>query len=67
MKKKARQELHQLSQAQLRKEITKQEKEVSRLRLELRAGKLKNVHQLMNQRHQLARLKTIAKEKELVS
>lgn len=65
MKKKEKQELHQKTIAQLQKEMTKSEKELAKLRLELRAGKLKNVHQFMSRRHQLAALKTILKEKEL--
>lgn len=65
MKKKEKQELHQKTISQLKKEIDKKEKEIAKLRLELKAGKLKNVHQLMSQRHYLASLKTILKEKEL--
>ena len=67
MKKKERQELHQKTEAQLQKEITKQEKELVSLRLELKVGKLKNVRQVMSHRHHLARLKTILKEKELAA
>ncbi len=65
MKKKEKQELHHKTISQLKKEIDKKEKEIAKLRLELKAGKLKNVHQLMGQRHYLAGLKTILKEKEL--
>lgn len=65
MKKKEKQELHQKTITQLQKEAGKLTKELAKLRLELRAGKLKNVRQLMNQRHHLARLKTIIREKEL--
>ncbi|OGV89207.1 50S ribosomal protein L29 [Microgenomates group bacterium RBG_19FT_COMBO_39_10] len=65
MKNKEKQELHQKTIVQLQKEIGKVEEKLAELRLELKAGKLKNFHQLMNQRHQLAFLKTILREKEL--
>ena len=67
MKRKQKQELHQKTKIQLQKEIVKKERELASLRLELRAGKLKNVRQLMNQRHHLACLKTILREKELAA
>lgn len=66
MKKKEKQELHQKTISQLQKEVIKAEKEIAKLRLELRAGKVKNVRGLMNQRQRLAVLKTILREKELV-
>jgi ribosomal protein L29 len=65
MKKKEKQELHEKTVTQLQKEVEKTENRLAKLRLELRAGKLKNVRQLMNQRHRLAVLKTIIREKEL--
>ena len=65
MKIKAKQELHQKTIIQLQKEVAKTEKELAKLRLELKAGKVKNVRGLMNQRHRLAVLKTILREKEL--
>lgn len=65
MKKKEKQELDEKTVAQLQKEVEKTEKGLAKLRLELRAGKLKNVRQLMNQRHRLALLKTMIREKEL--
>lgn len=65
MKKKEKQELHQKTIAQLQREVTKAEKELAKLRLESRAGKVKNVRGLINQRHRLAALKTILREKEL--
>jgi len=65
MKKKAKQELHQKTITQLQKEVAKTEKELAKLKLELKAGKVKNVRSLMAQRHRLAVLKTILKEKEL--
>lgn len=65
MKKKEKQELHQKTTAQLQKEVAKAEKTLAKLRLELKAGKVKNVRGLMNQRYHLAILKTILKEKEL--
>lgn len=65
MKKKEKQEIQEKTLAQLQKEAVKLEKELAKLRLELRSGKLKNVRQLMNQRHRLATVKTIIREKEL--
>ncbi len=65
MKKKEKQELHQKTIAQLQKEVAKAEKKLAKLRLESRAGKVKNVRDLINQRHHLAALKTVLKEKEL--
>lgn len=65
MKKKEKQELHQKTTAQLQKEVAKAEKTLAKLRLELKAGKVKNVRGLMNQRYHLAILKTILREKEL--
>jgi ribosomal protein L29 len=67
MKAKEKQELHQKTAPQLQKEIMKAEEKLAKLRLELKAGKLKNTRQLMNQRHQLAVLKTILREKELTN
>lgn len=65
MKKKEKQELHQKTISQLQKEVIKAEKDLTKLKLELRAGKVKNVRGLMDQRHRLAILKTILREKEL--
>lgn len=65
MKKKEKQEWHEKTSVQLQKEIIKMEEKIAKLRLELRAGKLKNTRQLMSQRHRLAVLKTILREKEL--
>jgi len=65
VKKKEKQAFQEKTSAQLQKEADKAEKTLTKLRLELRAGKLKNVRQLMNQRHHLAMIKTIIKEKTL--
>lgn len=65
MKKKEKQRLHQKTAVQLEKEIIKAEKELAKLKLELRAGKLKNSRKLMSQRHNLAMLKTVLREREL--
>lgn len=65
MKKKEKQELHQKTTVQLQREVAKAEKALAKLKLELKAGKVKNVRGLMNQRHHLAILKTILREKEL--
>jgi len=65
VKKKEKQGLYQKTIDQLEKEIREKEKELANLKLELRAGKLKNVRQVMAQRHRLACLKTILRKKEL--
>ena len=65
MKQKDKEKLHQQTIIQLKEEIKKTEKALAKTRLELKAGRLKNTRQLMNQRRQLAVLKTILKEKEL--
>jgi ribosomal protein L29 len=65
VKKKEKQAFQEKTSAQLQKEVIKAEKDLAKLRLELRAGKLKNVRQLMNQRHRLAMIKTIIREKAL--
>jgi ribosomal protein L29 len=65
VKKKEKQAFQEKTSAQLQKEAVKAERELAKLRLELRAGKLKNVRQLMNQRHRLALIKTIIREKAL--
>lgn len=65
MKKKEKQTLHQKTAVQLQKEVVEAEEALAKLRLEIRAGKIKNVRNLINQRHRLAALKTILKEREL--
>lgn len=65
MKKKELKELHTKSITELKQLIKKARLELIKLRMEQKAGKLKNVHLVKQKRHDLARLKTILKELEL--
>lgn len=65
MDRKAITELHDKSIKELKKQELTLREEIARLRLEKKAGQLKNVHQLKEKRHDLARVLTIIKEKEL--
>lgn len=65
MKKKDVQELRNKSIKELRELMRKIQEELVKLRTELGAGKLKNVHQVKLKRRDLARIKTILREKEL--
>lgn len=67
MKKKELNELHTKSAVELKQLIKKAHLELIKLRMEQKAGKLKNVHLVKQRRHDLARLKTILKELELGS
>lgn len=65
MKKRELQELRAKTVKELDELIKKVEEESVKLRVDKKAGKLKNVHQVVKKKHDLARLKTILKEKEL--
>lgn len=65
MKKKQIVELHSKLVDQLKRLIEKAEEELVKLRIDLGAGKLKDIHQVKKKRRDLARIKTILKEKEL--
>lgn len=65
MKKKERQELHQKSKKELEELIKKVSQELVKLKMEKEAGKLKNIHLLVEKKRQVAIIKTILKEKEL--
>jgi len=65
VKKKELNELHTKPTAELKQLIKKARLELIRLRMEQKAGKLKNFHLVKQKRHDLARLKTILKELEL--
>lgn len=65
MKKKQIVELHSKSKKELQELMKKTQQELMKLRTDLGAGKLKNVHQIKAKRHDLARVKTIIREKEL--
>ncbi len=65
MKKKELKELHQKSQQDLQILIKKAQEELVKLKMDRKAGRLKNVRLPENKRHDLARIKTILKEKDL--
>ncbi len=65
MKKKELKELRTKTVEELRKLIKKTQEELVGLKIEKKAGKLKDVHQPKKKSDDLARLKTILKEKEL--
>jgi len=65
MKRKDIQELHGRSIKELKELMKKTQGELVQLRTDLGAGKLKNVHQIKMKRRDLARIKTIIREKEL--
>lgn len=65
MKKKDIQELHSKSKSGLKDLIKKVEEELVRIKAEKEAGSLKKIHQIAIKKRDLARLKTILREKEL--
>lgn len=65
MKKKELKELHQKNQQDLQSLMKKTQEEMVKLKMDRKAGRLKNVRLPENKRHDLARIKTILKEKEL--
>ncbi|MGB9706847.1 MAG: 50S ribosomal protein L29 [Microgenomates group bacterium] len=65
MKKKELQELRTKTKREILELIRKTEEELVKLRLEKEAGRLKDVHLVTKKSDDLARLKTILKEKEL--
>lgn len=66
MKKKVKIEVRSKSKEELGAEIVKAETEISQLRLEMAAGKVKNTSSLCHKLDDLAVLLTILKEKESV-
>jgi len=65
MKKKELKELHQKSQQELQNLMRKAQEELTKLKMDKQAGRLKNVRLPDTKRHDLARIKTILKEKDL--
>jgi len=65
MKKKELKELHQKSQKDLQSLMKKAQEDLVKLKMDRKAGRLKNVRLPENKRHDLARIKTILKEKDL--
>lgn len=66
MKRKDIQELHSKTIKELKESAKKLQKELVQLQTDLGAGKLKNVHQIKTKRRDLAKVKTIIREKELM-
>ena len=66
MKKKAKEELKNKSVAELAEEVVKRVGELGLLRMEIKMGKAKNTSLLRRRLDELAVVKTIKKEKELV-
>lgn len=66
MKKKDKESLHAKSIKELRELIKEAQEELVRLRLDLGAGKVRDTQTVNKKRHDLARLKTILRERELL-
>ncbi len=67
MKKKEKKEYHQKNSEELEQQAKKIAEELVKLRMEKQVGKLKNVRLLKQKKNHLAIIKTILREKELVS
>ena len=67
MKKKQKQELRGKSQEELDSEARKIQEEISKLRLDLWSGKIKNTSSLRRKQDELAVILTIKKEKQLLN
>lgn len=65
MKKKEKQALKSKSTTELKNLIEGIEKELVTLQVELKSGKLKNSYQVLGKRRDLARAKTILRNREL--
>ncbi len=65
MKKKEIQDLRHKTIEELKALVKKSQEELLKLKLDKEAGKLKNVHLIETKRHDLARIKTLLREKEL--
>jgi ribosomal protein L29 len=65
MKKKDIQDLHHKTKGDLQNLMRKTQEELTKLKMDKQAGRLKNVHLPGAKRHDLARIKTVLREKEL--
>ncbi len=65
MKKKELKDLHQKTIKELQTLKEKTQEEYLKLKMDKQVGRLKNVHLLDGKRHDLARIKTLLREKEL--
>ncbi len=60
-------EIRNLSQAELGRRLDEAHQELFNLRFQFATGQLKNTARLTQVRHELARLRTIARERELAA
>lgn len=67
MKKKEKEELRAKTPAELAAEISKKQSEITKLRMEISLGKIKNTRAVRKLSDELAVLKTILKEKEFLA
>jgi ribosomal protein L29 len=67
MKLKEKKEYHQKSLEELKQQVKKIAEELVKLKMEKQTGKLKNVNLISQKKNHLAVIKTILKEKELIS
>jgi ribosomal protein L29 len=65
MKKKELKDLHLKNKEELQSLMRKAQEELTKLKMDKQAGRLKNVRLPDTKRHDLARIKTILKEKDL--
>lgn len=65
MKRKEVKDLHSKTLEELKVLVGKASEELAKLKIDQKAGKLRNVHQLKQKSHDLARIKTVLKEMEL--
>jgi large subunit ribosomal protein L29 len=65
MKKKQLAELHTKGREELKKSLEELQTELTKLKTDLGAGKLKDVQQVKKKKRDLARIKTMIREKEL--
>jgi len=66
MKNKDKKELKAKSSAELQKEILEKESQLAKQKMDLKVGKLKNTSSLRFMADELAVLKTVLKEKQLI-
>lgn len=64
MKKKELKEVHSKTLKELRVLEKKTREELARLKVDLRAGKLKNIQQFISKRSNFAKIKTIIRERQ---
>lgn len=65
MKAKDIKNLHEKTIKELKRLLSKAQNELVKLRMDQAGRKLKDTHQVLKKRHDIARIKTIIREKEL--